>query len=899
MTISVITLRKVFDDIFSGKNTIDYNAICAMIDVEDTFNAKAYSLDETFLDATTAQNHYECNLGPDGKIDGFVLYSKSIGSGGKNVWTSIANPDARIPSSVDLYLKTMAPNGRESYVQIYSLKQLNPDRFFSDIVPSEYLPYYADIAARVAGTMYALCCYQKKLMELHIQDIGAINREQMEINRVLAHLASIKNDLTEKDINVIATSEKNFSTVYASILAFLAQRGLINKMQGGKGITNEIIKDLHRHIVGDDVFDIHSISDPTINILDFIKVHEADFKLLYEGTALEKMQTACDLIAAKFNTPADSDLKQKADLYFPCITSGGWPKKYDAVTSAVSENIGDYDPVRIIGVIKELFYTDKVAAELKGKDLSIFHSEIDSPHQEYHIYTDIFSWNGTDKYLHHDAYDFWDANSAYWTADNVDLAGRLNAIIWTMKQSESYVNFTYEPESGIGTQTIGGTSYAKVSSKIKMLKCIKDIIGGNAKNGTITELETILKGSGPADELAMLKTLREAFADSFATSYIVKKSDVASGYTQNLVDSFRAWTQLQTLFLHYDMFFDKKGGSVDRANVESATLAELNLNVYHPVYWKRAFEAEGCSFRGTIGIGDHWVFDPRVRDKNGQIRDNNYGKGIWDGKSAKDCLYFDGFGFINTGTNYEDNGKINNAIPTNLPAEVWSPDYSVSWFGNNPPSGAMDFEIGIAGILSRNYGDTHFMPIDNDYYHLFDANAAGQAVFGEKFKDALASSSTELITIRNKLNKEAAATSPAKDLPLYFYISDFAGFSLGKWDDTIADQFLSDYRKAMGQSGKDYWQMPQNTDNTSKYAYTDMLKGTIDEIANGITVTGDSCSFFEDTVRIYMDQINSTSTTRLTAMQMSLQMSQQNLNVATNLPKSMFKARTEITGSIR
>ncbi|MDR0727514.1 MAG: hypothetical protein LBF26_01290 [Puniceicoccales bacterium] len=285
MAVQVITLRQVFDHIFVGKNTLDYDALCALMDINDTYNRDVYSTDESFSSIDAAMRNYEFTMDDNKNFSGFVLYSRTIGGGGKDVWTQVMNPDARIPSSVELYLKKIGPNNKEGYVQVYALRQLDLNNFLIEGT-NQYRSYYADISTRTAGALYALCCYQKKLMELHIRDIEAINKEQMEVNRILSVLSSIKNELTQVDVGVTEILKRNKRQIDPDVLAFFATRRLLDNLTQGSCLGLDRIASLRRMLSGADtsgklvrptsssnvsVEDVDSTGDYTLGLVNSFK----------------------------------------------------------------------------------------------------------------------------------------------------------------------------------------------------------------------------------------------------------------------------------------------------------------------------------------------------------------------------------------------------------------------------------------------------------------------------------------------------------------------------------------------------------------------------------------------------------------------------------------------------
>ncbi|MDR2677486.1 MAG: hypothetical protein LBB26_02895 [Puniceicoccales bacterium] len=588
MTINFLTLRQCFGETFTGKNAVDLDALLAMIERADSFNDDAYSLSETDIYETTSDGKY------------FVLYSKSTDSDGNEVFTAIATPDTFIPSSVDLYLKVKNASGTDpsNYVQIYTLKKLDVTKFRSG---EGYLSRYRDTAARVAAMLYALCCLQKLLMQRYINDIEAVNREQKALNRISSLLSVLQNDLREKDTGVEDVASRHASTIYADIMAFFVQRGLLDTASNG-----------------------------------------------------------------------------------------------------------------------------------------------------------------------------------------------------------SVINST-----------------------------------------TTTTLKNILLGIETNDSRSI-----------------------------SLPDSVCAWMQLQTLVRHYDTFWGTGENRFLPSGVTDS--GDLNLDPYSSDYWVRASDSENNTFKGVVAFGDHWVFDPRIRKKDGTLLTQAGGQ-----------VYFKGFSAVNTGKNCEnyarmydaDGNDVGGTAPT---TDIISPEYSVSWFGKNPPTSAADFESGIAGILSRPYGKAYFIPTSK----FFEDGPDGRKKFTDEFKNAITNGDTSL-TIRF-CKKDSR--------PYYFYINNFAGETIPNSDlpGGTSENISSTIGACKGLSpSKDYWPMPGGSG-----AYAD-LKWAIENATDGVKLNAEHCGMWADTLRVYTDQVNNDTTGRSTNMQMVLQLSQQDLSTASNLMKAIFRTYTEVVGNIR
>lgn len=92
----------------------------------------------------------------------------------------------------------------------------------------------------------------------------------------------------------------------------------------------------------------------------------------------------------------------------------------------------------------------------------------------------------------------------------------------------------------------------------------------------------------------------------------------------------------------------------------------------------------------------------------------------------------------------------------------------------------------------------------------------------------------------------------------------------------------------------DYWDDEINTTHAAL-----MKKFTDKMTEKNMKFDSDQVAIWVDTLRIYSDRVSSDNSTRTTQMQSALQQSQQDLNVATNLLKSIFKQYGEGINNVR
>jgi hypothetical protein len=206
---------------------------------------------------------------------------------------------------------------------------------------------------------------------------------------------------------------------------------------------------------------------------------------------------------------------------------------------------------------------------------------------------------------------------------------------------------------------------------------------------------------------------------------------------------------------------------------------------------------------------------------------------------------------------------------------IYAGDPSIRWFGNNPPTGPGDFETGIAGALARSYGGVSF--IDAKY---FTTDDAGQLVLTNEFKTKLRNIATDFFVV-------APFDGTYASVRKYFSV-DF--------DNTNPPNYIAKINVGTYDPG-DYWRITSSVD-----VYDNLLRSAITSIRGSggeIELTGDDCTFWEDQMSLYLSQIRSQSTSRLTNMQTALQASQQSVSMGTNLSKSVSRTRQEVTGNIR
>jgi hypothetical protein len=833
MPIKLLTLRQSFDQIFHGKNSFDYDALCAMIDIEDSYNNDVYMYDASFRSSIIAKGNYETDS--DGN---FVLYSRSTDSDGKEVFTVVATPDEFVSSSVELYLRAYALGGGsevanadfDPFVHIYTLRKLNVDLFNSRAE-------YGNTASRVAAILYAMCCAQNTLMRRHINDIEAVNREQKELNRISSLLAVIQNDLREKDTGVEDVADRHTSTVYADVVAFFILRGLLDTASDGTVLNGNTVNLLKCILLGNEV-DVTVTTTSVDEQIDINIANENDFIDAFDCTRNSNLRALHDKLEKVYSTKINvsyNDLLSVFGDYYDITPSLIRDTKLELVAfDSNAEHIlspGYFEGNPIAGVDNlSDFLNFLPAAQWIGwrpvlEPLDESESEGESESDE-----DVATEQGNAEFV-------------------CIKAGAENLGRWQI--------FAAAHEGDLE------------ETRAQMLDFIDGYVSSEDVDAGL--------GSG-IDVKAVLQHILNDSSPILYKTVSVNTSNIApGGHTISLMDSVRAWMQFQALVKHYDTFF---GDDDDRFTpVGSETdFSDLNLDPFSSDYWVRASDSENNTFKGVIGFGDHWVFDPRIRRKDGELLTTG------ELQDARRYVYFDGFSAVNTGTHCENYATMwsgstdkGSTAPTQ---SVYSPEYSVSWFGKNPPTSATDFEYGIAGGLSREYGGKRF--ISSDCF--VDDLASGRKRFSEGFRSAIRNDAAEFV-IRYC----------AGDTLRYFYVSQLgplAEFSNELTGEESCGWTIRSCRLANPTA--DYW--PTNFSSGGGYA---ILKDTIQGKTSGLKINAEHCGMWSDSLRIYTDQVSNDTTGRTTAMQITLQMAQQALSTATNLMKAIYRYFGENINNIR
>ncbi|MDR2341234.1 MAG: hypothetical protein LBD72_02820 [Puniceicoccales bacterium] len=843
MPIKLITLRQSFDSILMGKNAIDFGALCDMIEIEDSYNAGAYILDDTIASDIVLMNNYETDSAGNPTV-----YYESVDADGQVVFNRIITLDEFIPASDKLYLKKRklddsGGGAQDDFVLIYSLRKLDTGNFRTG---STYRSYYRDTASRIAAILYAMCCYQKKLLQLHIRDIEAVNREQKELNRISSLISVIQNDLREKDTGVDDVANRHSSTIYADIIAFFILHGFFNGAASGAGsaISIDTVNLLRCILEGNEAITNitvmtgnNPINMNTCTIDDLIKAFE------YGKTAnpaLFRLYNSMDSIFSTRMGVTMDDIWEVFGRYYGITRNAIATDNLELCISTNDGNKFTFSPGRFADGSSQI-------SEYADLDQLLLQSETESPIQV--TWRVVPGDSTTEDPIIRCAFNL-DAITIRWEifqAAHGGYAGDVDRLLWDFV---TICRDDIDLPDDVSSEEIGPA----VSDVLRYVLYSPEII-------------------------------------LYETSTREIPYTTIGGRTMSFPDSVRAWMQFQMLIEHYNVFF----GADDIKNrflpdsLNEYSLDELDLDPFSGAYWVKASDAENNTFKGVIAFGDHWVFDPRIRKKDGTFLLND---NVTEARDARDYIYVRGFSAINTGKGCENLGNIynnsNTKVGTSEPtaAENYSPEYSVSWFNKNPPTSAADFENGVAGILSRSYGGRYFM---ND--GLFVAGNDGRKKFSDQLKNALVNGDKSF-TIEYYTPKNASAVQ-------CFYISAFDGNENSAGDaegtKTSAARTINEYKAAAKNS---YWLAPKDS-GTYADVYVTGLKGIIEDKTSGTKINAEQSGMFCDTIRIHADQINNHTTALSTGMQMDMHFSQQSLNMATNIMKAIYRTMADCSANIR
>jgi hypothetical protein len=186
MSLSLISLINVFPDVFpSEEAVINNDAIKQMITVNNTLT-DAYCFDETLSEGALSDSYEKA---PGG--GGYVLYVRSdnMGTAAGDAWTPVTVAGDKLPNSKDLYLH-IVKDGKNQFVCIYDLVKLDSDKLQAR---------YGNPGQWIAAVIYSLSCMSTKNLLIHIADIEQLNDECAEINKMMAKLNVVKDDLSYKD----------------------------------------------------------------------------------------------------------------------------------------------------------------------------------------------------------------------------------------------------------------------------------------------------------------------------------------------------------------------------------------------------------------------------------------------------------------------------------------------------------------------------------------------------------------------------------------------------------------------------------------------------------------------------------------------------------------------------
>ncbi|MDR0340476.1 MAG: hypothetical protein LBH53_02875 [Puniceicoccales bacterium] len=541
----------------------------------------------------------------------------------------------------------------------------------------------------------------------------------------------------------------------------------------------------------------------------------------------------------------------------------------------------------------------------------------------------------------------------------MDLAMRIVAVIYSLSCRQKRIMEQYirdidavAAEQRL-TQRVGD-----------ILKMVQDML--TQKDSGIQDVEEMHGATLPAEvwaylverDLITFSSGDPAFAgiDKDAIQKIIygplDAVELKTGY--GAVDSFKAWTQFNALLRHGELFLPDYAKPENRIVLPEPLRGIAVENPYDSVYWYRSIETDGNAFKATIGTGDHWVFDPRFRDSEGNIL--NWSGGIWDGAihpaKADNCAFFPGFGTVDssgehdgmynfTGSASEDSYAVFDRTKkgdgsdsqwdwTNEQAvgtgESPTPDFSVRWYGVNSPANAQEFEGGMGEILSRCYGGERFLP--DECFTITD----GEIAFSSFFKKFLqyasvphlstSSLSSEFSMVWRLDSANNKAFFAVRKMVTYDDSSE-AQISVtndtftGNYDDTFGMLAAWQFRTVPRSPKRDYdnvaidyWpvpdviptsfdpEMPDDVVETLN-AYHRCVLQPIRNASTAIKFTTDKVVALADSLRMRSQQINGDGSTRKARLQQTQQAAQQALAVCASLTNAINRNRSATVGNIK
>jgi hypothetical protein len=490
-----------------------------------------------------------------------------------------------------------------------------------------------------------------------------------------------------------------------------------------------------------------------------------------------------------------------------------------------------------------------------------------------------------------------------------DLATRVTAVLYSLncrqkRQMEQYIRDI----EAVSTEQHITQHIADI------LKKVQDSL--NQRDHGTKNVEDMHISTLPADVWAFLaeRKLLLIGGGGFDTTVVnnVKSCitcNLGSGYSA--LDSFKAWTQLNALLRHCGLFLsdEKRHVTVPRNLLEAGAVQ----NPYNSIYWSHSLATKENPFKAIIAVGDHWIFDPRIRNAAGHILTKS-GK-EWNGNDVAECAFFPGFGAntteLNEGVLYkfslrnpEDSfvvrdiiaGTDDDSYDTTLQDAI---DYSVRWYGANPPTSSEEFGCGLSEILSRKCGKESFMPDE-----CFRSTGNGRLEFSRKFMDFLRSAQPHMKLAWKGDNVFAVKTLSAT--------VDGAGISLQnntiststykEHSDIAVMDLICSNSNMFNCSTNDFWPVPfkeGSSNGTLDGAYQKCVLRKIKDKVQGVKIASDKVMGLSDALRMRTEQVNNDGELRSTRLKQAQQAAQQAVSIGTNLVRSINRTRMGTISNVR
>lgn len=379
---------------------------------------------------------------------------------------------------------------------------------------------------------------------------------------------------------------------------------------------------------------------------------------------------------------------------------------------------------------------------------------------------------------------------------------------------------------------------------------------------------------------------------------------------------FKQWTHFLSFLNHGDLFagwqwkdehsvalevVDQRNillaeqAAASNSTVKRVTAADaenlFNLNFFDPIYWKKTASLENNLFPATAGLGEHFAFDPRLRDKKGNILNKNWKQ--WDGKKIEDLALVPGFHllkeqFVRKGTDKEAETRR---------AEKTYVDYSVRSFSEKPPANKDEWLREVATSLQKN----KFLCEDNNSQTSIFVKKGDFYEFSAMF---LARLETENEARRYKYVKfEKDSNSDEAFLTLKLNATK----SKTDDDNQTGEYALDDLKTAAKKEF--YWAVPWRIESDDKdgnkktdfgnNAWNSFIESVIQDKLSKLQLYPEQVAIWTDTLRIYADRKTSDNSLKSSDLQRTIQEAEKDFTLSSNLDKAIYRNKQGALANVR